>query len=680
MENVEHFGTLTERMKEFREEVLDEKPYIDAQRAILATLAYKENLNQPRVMVRAKMLEKVLDNMSIYIEDKSLLAGNQATKNRNAPIFPEYTMEFVMNELDQFEKRDGDVFYITEKTKEQLREIAPFWQNNNLRARGEALLPEEVRVFMETGVFGMEGKLNAGDAQYRRVAGYEDNPDVCALPKMPSIRDILALGMVNPPGYDREQVEKMSTAEKLAAIEDIDMAMIPLGIHVDVARTIWKFLDRRYKGADVMISANEDEKAYEKESFGRAIVLYQKLEAPSPIGFLLHGKTGCGKTMAVNLACRMYPNVIYHEFEDCSYVQIPIVMVTALRKDIRDVFESIAAAFDRFLDTGDYHRRRAVGAKSISATEGLVKKWIELYHVGLIIVDEVQFLDFSPKKKNIEDIVSITQATGAQFGLIGNDDGYRAVLEYDRLNRRVAKNIINADEVTKNNVRLFENAIKTLWGYQFGNVESPFTTEIEELLMYHSSRNIALLKYIVITIQTKDVIEKRKEPIDVPFIEKTIGRDMETLRKLLADPDDPEDAQYHEYITKLYARQAKEVATENDEEKGRLFDMMAAGELTRKREAVRSRAFQSISDTSNYTETQINRAIRQAIDKEPDILDHPSKFLAQKAMEILKKANAKVKRKNTATANQAKKGKSDAAAIDRETSQGLTALKKAMNE
>ena len=188
MENVEHFGTLTERMKEFREEVLDEKPYIDAQRAILATLAYKENLNQPRVMVRAKMLEKILDHMSIYIEDKSLLAGNQATKNRNAPIFPEYTMEFVINELDQFEKRDGDVFYITEKTKEQLREIAPFWENNNLRARGEALLPEEVRVFMETGVFGMEGKLNAGDAHlavnYERILkdglkGYEKRVKEC---------------------------------------------------------------------------------------------------------------------------------------------------------------------------------------------------------------------------------------------------------------------------------------------------------------------------------------------------------------------------------------------------------------------------------------------------------------------------------------------------------------------
>lgn len=202
MENVEHFGTLTERMKEFGEEVLDEKPYIDAQRAILATLAYKENLNQPRVMVRAKMLEKVLDNMSIYIEDKSLLAGNQATKNRNAPIFPEYTMEFVMNELDQFEKRDGDVFYITEKTKEQLREIAPFWQNNNLRARGEALLPEEVRVFMETGVFGMEGKLNAGDAHlavnYERILkeglkGYEKRVKECKA----------TLDLTNPDNIDK---------------------------------------------------------------------------------------------------------------------------------------------------------------------------------------------------------------------------------------------------------------------------------------------------------------------------------------------------------------------------------------------------------------------------------------------------------------------------------------------
>lgn len=186
--NESHFGELTPRMRAFREEMLDERPYIDAERAVLATQAYRAHQNQPNVMKRALMLEKILDNMTIYIEDKTLIVGNQATKNRNAPIFPEYTMEFVLNELDTFEKRDGDVFYITEETKQQLRDLAPFWENNNLRARGEALLPDEVQVYMETGLFGMEGKLNAGDAHlavnYERVlsvglAGYEERVRAC---------------------------------------------------------------------------------------------------------------------------------------------------------------------------------------------------------------------------------------------------------------------------------------------------------------------------------------------------------------------------------------------------------------------------------------------------------------------------------------------------------------------
>ncbi|WP_164120892.1 glycyl radical protein [Sharpea azabuensis] len=176
MENKEHFGQLTDRMQAFREEVLDERPYIDEERAMIVTKVYQENEDKPRVLLRALMLKAILEEMTIYIEDKTLLVGNQARKNKNAPIFPEYTMEFVIDELDKFEKRDGDVFYITEETKENLRSIAPFWKNNTLRDRGMNLLPECVQVFMETGFFGMEGKLNAGDAHlavnYEKVLKY----------------------------------------------------------------------------------------------------------------------------------------------------------------------------------------------------------------------------------------------------------------------------------------------------------------------------------------------------------------------------------------------------------------------------------------------------------------------------------------------------------------------------
>lgn len=238
MENKAYFGSLTDRMKAFREEVLDEKPYIDAQRAVLATQVYRENQNQPRVMVRALMLQKILENMSIYIEDKTLIVGNQATKNKNAPIFPEYTMEFVLNELDLFEKRDGDVFYITEETKQQLRDIAPFWENNNLRARGEALLSEEVSVFMETGVFGMEGKLNAGDAHL--AVNYEK---------------ILAFGLK---GYE-ERVKDLKAKLDLTDPDSIDKNIFYKAVLI-VIEAVHQFVQRYSKLAQELADKEKDSK------------------------------------------------------------------------------------------------------------------------------------------------------------------------------------------------------------------------------------------------------------------------------------------------------------------------------------------------------------------------------------------------------------------------------------
>ena len=201
MKNIEHFGDLTPRMNDFREKVLDKKPYICAERALLATESYRLYQNQPPVMKRALMLKNILEKMSIYIEEETLIVGNQAASNKDAPIFPEYTLEFVIDELDKFEKRDGDVFYITEETKAALRSIAPFWENNNLRAKGEALLPEEVNVFMETGFFGMEGKLNSGDAHL--AVDYEQ---------------LLKIGLV---GYEK-RVRQLKAELDLCVPENID--------------------------------------------------------------------------------------------------------------------------------------------------------------------------------------------------------------------------------------------------------------------------------------------------------------------------------------------------------------------------------------------------------------------------------------------------------------------------
>ncbi len=168
-----HFGRLTPRMAAWRELLLDTEQTVCVERAKLTTQTYREHGEEPMVLVRALMLKNVLDHMSIYIEPATLIAGNQASANRAAPIMPEYAMDWVINELDEFGDRPGDRFEITEEAKQALRDIAPFWEHRTLKDRGLALMPPVSRQFYDLGIIHPEGNITSGDAHiavnYRRL-------------------------------------------------------------------------------------------------------------------------------------------------------------------------------------------------------------------------------------------------------------------------------------------------------------------------------------------------------------------------------------------------------------------------------------------------------------------------------------------------------------------------------
>ena len=159
-----YFGTLTPRMQQFREELLAAQPQVCVERALITTKVYQEHQDQPLALKRALMLKEVLEQMTIFIEPQTLIAGNQASSNRSAPIFPEYAMKWVIDELDQFEHRDVDVFHITEENKQKLRDIAPFWAHNTLLDRGLAAFPPHSKLYYDLGIIKSEGNITSGDA------------------------------------------------------------------------------------------------------------------------------------------------------------------------------------------------------------------------------------------------------------------------------------------------------------------------------------------------------------------------------------------------------------------------------------------------------------------------------------------------------------------------------------
>lgn len=156
--------TVTERIRLLREKVLSTKPSVCTERAKFYTQVYRENEDQPVIIKRSLALEKTLKEMTIFIDKGELIVGNQSSQHRAAPIFPEYAVDWLPEEMDGLDKRPGDAFFITEEHKNELSEIAEWWKGKVLWDRGRANMSEELRDLQDSAIIKATGNLTSGDA------------------------------------------------------------------------------------------------------------------------------------------------------------------------------------------------------------------------------------------------------------------------------------------------------------------------------------------------------------------------------------------------------------------------------------------------------------------------------------------------------------------------------------
>ncbi len=152
------------RIAKLREKVLSTKPSVCTERALFYTDVYRENEDKPIIIKRALALKKTFEEMTIFIDEGELIVGNQSSQHRAAPIFPEYAVDWLPQEMNELDKRLGDAFFITEKHKEELIEIANWWKGKVLYDKGRALMSEELRNLQDASIIKATGNLTSGDA------------------------------------------------------------------------------------------------------------------------------------------------------------------------------------------------------------------------------------------------------------------------------------------------------------------------------------------------------------------------------------------------------------------------------------------------------------------------------------------------------------------------------------
>jgi formate C-acetyltransferase len=155
---------ISERIAKLKSNVLSARSTICTERAGFYTEVYKEFDGSPVILKRAYALEKTLKKMTIFIGEGELIVGNQSSKLRAAPIFPEYVISWIINELDEFDKRSGDAFFITEDQKNELKEICRWWEGKTLIEKGYSLMSTLNREIHDSGIIRAEGNLTSGDA------------------------------------------------------------------------------------------------------------------------------------------------------------------------------------------------------------------------------------------------------------------------------------------------------------------------------------------------------------------------------------------------------------------------------------------------------------------------------------------------------------------------------------
>ncbi len=154
----------TERVYRLREQLVNTTPSLCAERGLLVTEACERHQADPPVLRRAKALAHTLASMTIYIDQDEIIVGNQASAPRAAPLFPEYLVDFLANEIDDFPNRRADVFEVSPEVKAHIiNTIVPTWRGKTLNDRVMAVMPPDVAAAQKAGVISGRGIITSGD-------------------------------------------------------------------------------------------------------------------------------------------------------------------------------------------------------------------------------------------------------------------------------------------------------------------------------------------------------------------------------------------------------------------------------------------------------------------------------------------------------------------------------------
>lgn len=123
------------RINKLRQTFLDRGYDVDVERLRLVTQSYRQHEHLPEKQKVAYAFENVLLHCGIEICDDDLIVGEIASPIKSAPIYPEFSVNWILDEVQNhpFEQREHDQFTIrSEQEKQEILELCRWWKGRTL--------------------------------------------------------------------------------------------------------------------------------------------------------------------------------------------------------------------------------------------------------------------------------------------------------------------------------------------------------------------------------------------------------------------------------------------------------------------------------------------------------------------------------------------------------------------
>ena len=271
----------------------------------------------------------------------------------------------------------------------------------------------------------------------QRIPQYRGNPLIEALPT-PLEDDALIESLFSTPEFDTTQRE-WTQSERLQMLAQLSSFMVPMDRHLRLAQHIDTLMRQGYVGRAprTVESQRVFTKLYEQQKAGKTFNT-SLVQLTAQLSGALIGIPGMGKTTTIQRILQRVPAVIFHPQHNIYQVPYLHIEMPYDGASVKGLAESIFRKMDLLLPDANYGKQYGKERSGAETLMNHAARVLHMHAVGLLVVDELQNLENSPKNHDalMTLLVSASNELGVPILFVGTNKAQSLLSQDFRQARR----------------------------------------------------------------------------------------------------------------------------------------------------------------------------------------------------------------------------------------------------